>query len=59
MSEIGHQDVWQTLHLGVVAVSSDPKYLEGQKNRVVVTIEQMHLAEMTDCQITITNLGLE
>ena len=59
VSEIGHQDVWQTLHLGVVAVSSDPKYLEGQMNRVVDAIEQMHLAEITDCQVTVTNLGLE
>jgi hypothetical protein len=59
VSEIGHQDVWQTLHLGIVAVNSDPKYLEGQMNRVVDAVEQMHLAEITDCQITVTNLAPE
>jgi hypothetical protein len=59
VSEVGHQDVWQTLHLGIVAVNSDPKYLEGQMNRVVDAIEQMYLAEITDCQITVTNLAPE
>ena len=59
VAEIGDQDVWQNLHLGIVAVNSDPKYLEGQMNRVVDTIENMHLAEMTDCQVKIMNLGPE
>ena len=59
VSEIGHQDVWQTLHLGIVAVNSDPKYLEGQMNRVIDAVEQMHLAEITDCQVTVTNLAPE
>lgn len=59
VAEIGDQDVWQNLHLGIVAVNSDPKYLQGQMHRVVDTIENMHLAEMTDCQVKITNLGPE
>ncbi|KMP11641.1 hypothetical protein UZ36_03645 [Candidatus Nitromaritima sp. SCGC AAA799-C22] len=57
IAEIGDQDVWQNLHLGIVAVNSDAKYLEGQMAQVVHAIENMHLAEMTDCQVKISNLG--
>ena len=57
VAEIGNQDVWQSLHIGIVAVNSDPKYLEGQINKVVDAIEKMHLAEITDCQTQITQLS--
>ena len=56
VAEIGNQDVWQSLHIGIVAVNSDPKYLEGQVNRIVDAIEKMYLAEITDCQTQITQL---
>ena len=59
VAEIGNQDVWQSLHIGIVSVNSDPKYLEGQVTRVVDAIEKMHLAEVTDCQTQITQLGPE
>ena len=59
VAEIGDQDVWQSLHIGIVSVNSDPKYLEGQVTRVVDAIEKMHLAEVTDCQTQITQLGPE
>ena len=56
VAEIGNQDILQSLHMGIVAVNSDPKYLEGQMNKVVDAIEKMHLAEVTDCQTQITRL---
>ena len=59
VAEIGNQDILQSLHMGIVAVNSDPKYLEGQMSKVVDAIEKMHLAEVTDCQIKITRLGPE
>lgn len=57
IAEIGDQDVWQNLHLGIVAVGSDFKYLDGLMNKVVESIDNMHLAEMTDCQIQTVQLG--
>ena len=57
VAEIGDQDFWQSLHMGIVAVNSDPKYLEGQISIVVDFIEKMHLAEVTDCQTHVTRLG--
>ena len=59
VAEIGDQDIWQSLHIGIVAVNSDPKYLEGQVNKVIDTIEKMHLAEITDHQTQISQLGGE
>ena len=59
VAEIGDQDVWQNLHMGIVAVNSDPKYLEGQMSRVVDAIERMHLAEITDHQTQIIQLSPE
>jgi uncharacterized protein YlxP (DUF503 family) len=57
IAEIGDQDVWQTLHMGIVAVSSDHRYLEGLMSQLVDFIENMHLAEITDCQIKIVQVG--
>lgn len=57
VAEIGDQDVWQNLHMGIVAVGSDYKYLDGLMNQVVEAIDRMHLAEMTDCQVKTLNLG--
>ena len=57
IAEIGDQDVWQNLHMGIVAVSSDHRYLEGLMNQLVDFIENMHLAEITDCQIKIIQVG--
>jgi len=57
IAEIGDQDIWQNLHIGMVAVGSDPKYLEGLMHQAVNFIDKMNLAEMTDCQIRTLNLG--
>ena len=59
IAEIGDQNIWQSLHMGIVAVNSDPKYLEGQMGKVVDTIEKMHLAEIIDQQTQVTQLGPE
>lgn len=57
IAEIGDQDVWQSLHLGIVAVSSDRQYLEGLMSHLVDFIENMHLAEITDTQVKIVQVG--
>ena len=59
VAEIGDQDILQSLHMGIVAVNSDPKYIEGQTRKLVDAIKKMHLAEITDCQIQITRLSPE
>ena len=53
VAEVGDQDVWQSIHLGIVAVNADAQYLDGLLKQVVKFIDNMHLAEMTDCQTEI------
>ena len=59
IAEIGDQNIWQSLHMGIVAVNSDPKYLEGQRRKLMNAIEKMHLAEITDYQTKISRLSPE
>ena len=56
IAEIGDQEVWQNLHLGLVAVGSDQQYLDGLMNQVVSAIDRMNLAEMTDSQMKVIQL---
>jgi hypothetical protein len=56
VAEIGDQEIWQNLHLGLVAVGSDQQYLDGLMNQVVDAIDRMNLAEMTDCQTKVLQL---
>ncbi len=57
VAEIGDQEVWQNLHLGIVAVGSDTQYLDGLMHQVVEAIDRMNLAEMVDCQVRTMNLS--
>ncbi len=56
VAEVGDQDVWQSIHLGIAAVNADAQYLDGLLKQVVNFIDNMHLAEMTDCQTKIINV---
>ncbi len=55
VAEVGDQDVWQSLHLGIAAVNADAQYLDGLLKQVVNFVDNLHLAEMTDCQMEIIN----
>ena len=59
VAEVGDQDIWQNLHIGIAAVSSDPKYLDGQTKKLINTIEKMCLGEITDCQTIVSRLSPE
>ncbi len=57
VAEVGDQDVWQNIHLGIAAVNADALYLDGLLKQVVNFVDHMHLAEMTDCQTEIINVN--
>jgi uncharacterized protein YlxP (DUF503 family) len=42
-AEVGENDLWQSAVVGVVSVSNDPAYTEGQLERVVRWIEEHRL----------------
>ena len=50
VAEVGDQDVWQSLHIGISAVGSNRPYMDGLLTKVVDAIDRMNLAEMVDCK---------
>ena len=50
VAEVGDQDIWQNLHIGITAVGSDRPYMDGLLAKVVDAIDRMNLAEMVDCK---------
>ena len=59
IAEIGDQDEWQRIHIGIAAISSDKQYLDGLMHKVVDFIDNLHLAEMVDCKTELINMGSE
>lgn len=59
VAEVGDQDNWQSLHIGISAVGSDRPYMDGLVTKVVDAIDRMNLAEITNCKTETMNLGSE
>ena len=57
VAEVGDQDVWQSLHIGISAVGSDRPYIDGLMTKVVDAIDRMNLAEIVDCKTETLNMG--
>ena len=57
VTEVGDQDVWQSLHIGISAVGSNRPYMDGLISKVVDAIDRMNLAEMVDCKTETLNMG--
>ena len=57
IAEVGDQDVWQSLHIGISAVGSNRPYMDGLMSKVVDAIDRMNLAELVDCKTEILNMG--
>jgi len=57
IAEIGDQEMWQSLHLGIAAVSPDQNYVENLIRQAVDFIDRLHVAEITDCQIKILHVS--
>ncbi len=57
VAEVGGQDNWQSLHIGIAAVGSDRPYMDGLLTKVVNAIDRMNLAGITDCKTETMHLG--
>jgi len=55
-SEVDDQDRHQHATIGVAAVSSDARYLDGQLNKVVAEVEAAYLAELVDRQMELIHV---
>ena len=59
VAEVGDQDNWQSLHIGISAVGSDRRYMDGLMTKVVDANDRMNLAEITNCKTETMNRGSE
>ncbi|MEK9628667.1 MAG: DUF503 domain-containing protein [Nitrospinota bacterium] len=59
VAEVGDQDVWQSLHIGISAVGSDQRYMDGLLTKVVDAVDRMNLAEIVDCKTETLNMAHE
>ena len=57
IAEIGYQDVWQSINLGIAAVGVDRAYIDGLMSKVIDAIDRMNLAEIVDYKSETLNLG--
>jgi uncharacterized protein len=57
VAEVGDQDVWQSLHIGISAVGSNRPYMDGLISKVIEAIDRMNLAEIVDCKTETLNMG--
>ena len=57
VAEVGDQDVWQSLHIGISAVGSNRPYMDSLISKVVDAIDKMNLAQMVNCKTETLNMG--
>jgi uncharacterized protein len=55
-AEVDDQDEHGRATIGVVAVSADARYLDGQLNKVVEEVERAYLAELVDRQMELIHV---
>ena len=56
VAEIGDQNLWGSIHIGIAATGPDARYLEALMRQTVNFIESMYLADMIDHQIEVIHL---
>ncbi|MBL7212750.1 MAG: DUF503 domain-containing protein [Desulfobacteraceae bacterium] len=56
IAEIGSNDMWQKIELGISAVGNDRRHIDSSLNRVLSYIDSLYLAEIMDTQMEIFNV---
>ena len=59
VAEVGDQDVWKSINLGISAVGVDQPYINGLLSKVIDAIDRMNLAEIVDCKKETLKIGSE
>lgn len=57
VAEVGDNDQWQSIQLGVAAVGPDPAYIYGLIQQVIRFLDSLQLAELTDSQFELIHVG--
>ncbi len=56
IAEIGSNDKWQKIELGVSTVGNDRRHIDASLNNVLAFLESMYLAEIIDTKTEIINI---
>ena len=56
VAEVGSNDKWQKIELGVSAVGNDRRHIDASLNNILVFLDSLYLAEIVDSSIEIFNL---
>jgi uncharacterized protein len=56
VAEVGANDKWQKIEIGVTTVSNDRRVVDSSLNNVLGFVESLWLAEIVDTRIEIINL---
>ena len=56
IAEVGSNDKWQKIELGVSTVGNDRRHIDSSLNNVLDFIDSMYLAEIVNSEIEIINI---
>jgi len=56
IAEIGSNDKWQKIELGVSAVGNDRRHIDSSLDNILGFVEALYLAEIVDSSIEIINI---
>lgn len=56
IAEIGSNDKWQKIELGVSTVGNDRRHLDASLTNILAFLDSMYLAEIVDSRIEIINV---
>ncbi|MEW6665016.1 MAG: DUF503 domain-containing protein [Thermodesulfobacteriota bacterium] len=56
IAEVGSNDLWQKIELGVSAVGNDRRHIDSSLGNVLEYLESLYLAEIVDTQTEIFNV---
>ena len=56
VAEVGSNDMWQKIELGVSAVGNDRRHIDSSLGNVLGYLESLYLAEIVDTQTEIFNV---
>ena len=56
IAEVGSNDKWQRIELGVNAVGNDRRHIDSSLNNILGYVDALYLAEIVDSSVEIINL---
>jgi uncharacterized protein YlxP (DUF503 family) len=56
VAEIGSNDKWQKIELGISTVGNDRRHIDSSLNNILTYLESLYLAEIVDSKAEILNL---